>query len=206
MRFWIISQLITCKKKFTTKPFSPSQYTPAPAVCGCSRWSGRDWKLLLITFVPSSHQTKNIKKKNRKDNLPHILLFLNYWITEQEEGFSSFGEMKCHCLKRKKKKMISLLESGALKAGGKVRCLQGHHFIRDLLCFTHLRAEVTAGWHWGGDTLRCFTALPRSANAIFIKTSCFTESWLGKSKSQQMTQNEGDSLPCNVAWPVPAHF
>lgn len=48
--------------------------------------------------------------------------------------------------KKIKKIMISLLESGALKAGGKIRCLQGHHFIRALLCLTaHPRAEATAG-------------------------------------------------------------
>lgn len=139
------------------------------------------WERLEATsdlLLPQLPPNQEIKNKYRKANLPHILLLLGYWIPEQEEGFNSaFREMKCHCLKKKKLKkiLISLLELRALKAGGEIRCVEVHHFIRDLLCFTAPpRVRPQAGWHCWGDALGCFTALPGRVNAIFIKPSCFT--------------------------------
>lgn len=104
MWFWIISWWITLQKQLTTKPFSPNQYTPAPAECvGVPGEVGR-LEAALDHLCPQLPPHQNIKKKNRKDNLPHILLLFGCWIPEQEEGFNlAFGEIKCHYLKRKKK-------------------------------------------------------------------------------------------------------
>ena len=82
---------------------SPNQYTPALAA--------RMGALGEVVVIRSRFQSlsppvptklKNKKNKNRRGNLPRILLLLGYWMAEQKEDFNlAFREIKCHCFTKK---------------------------------------------------------------------------------------------------------